>query len=85
MPAMKTYMFRVVAKSCQLHAEIHYLIFHYVHSNLFFLSITTCGSNDNKSPLGSSTPGEWQTVQTPLPEGKSRHLFQKESPELSSH
>lgn len=49
-------MIRTVAESYQLHAKIHYLVLHDVHSNLFFFSLPTCRPNDEKSPAASSSP-----------------------------
>jgi hypothetical protein len=48
MPAKETHMVRVVADLHQLHAEIHYLVLHDVHSNLFFFTVTTYWPNGNK-------------------------------------
>lgn len=47
-------MVRVVAELCQLHAKIHYLVLHDVHSNPFLFSVTACRPNDRKSPLALS-------------------------------
>lgn len=35
-------MVRIVAEPNQLHAEVHYLVLHDVHSYLFFFGVTTC-------------------------------------------
>lgn len=35
-------MVRAVAEPNQLHAEVHYLVLHDVHSYLFFFSVPTC-------------------------------------------
>lgn len=51
-------MVRVVAESNQLQAEIHYLVLHDVHANLFFFSVATCRPNDKKSLLAYPLPGE---------------------------
>lgn len=41
-PDEETYVVRIVAEPNQLHAEVHYLVLHDVHSNLFFFGVTTC-------------------------------------------
>lgn len=38
-------MVRIVAEPDQLHAEVHYLVLHDVHSYLFFFSVATCRSD----------------------------------------
>lgn len=50
-------MVRIVAEPNQLHAEVHYLVLHDVHSYLLFFSVPTCRSDSNKSPWRLPTSG----------------------------
>lgn len=61
-------MVRVVAELYQLHAKIHYLVLHDVHSNPFLFSVTACRPNDRKSPLALSIPRRAALTTPALPQ-----------------